>query len=102
MSALHRTTKAEPDAVVPGAVTHGTSADTSFIDLVTAEEDWVRREFDELIAAGWDGFPPNRNTSNAAHEPRRTGPRSRPTHDRPAYDAPARAQWRRPSRGPPG
>ena len=89
--------------VVPDAVTHGTSVDTSFIDLVTAEEDWVRREFDELVAAGWGGSrPPSPPTRNGAYEPRRSGRRKLPTHRRPAVDAPARTIRRTPARGPPG
>src|SRR5690349_25060907 len=73
---------------LPGAVAHDTSAGTAWIDdtwldLVLAEEDWVRREFDELIARGWGGRGLSRPpTSRGAHEPRRPTPRYGPTHHR--------------------
>ena len=93
---------AVPSGHVPGAVTHGTSAATSFIDLVLAEDDWVRREFDELVEAGWGGSRPTcPRTRQGAHEPRRSGPRSRLTNDHRPAQASARAPWRTPSRGPP-
>jgi hypothetical protein len=42
----------------PGcAVTHGI-ADTEFVDLLLADDEWVRREFDAVVAAGWDGAVP--------------------------------------------
>jgi hypothetical protein len=89
---------------VPGAVTHGTSsaAGTSFIDLVCAEEDWVRQEFDELVAAGWGGSaPPCPDSAQGTHEPRRFGATFRPTlHRRPGPGL-ARSLWRASSRAPP-
>src|SRR3954451_3801201 len=85
------------------AVTHGTSAEASWIDIVLADDEWVRREFDELIAYGWGGSgtlrPP---TNNGAHEPRRPTPRHRPTHRGPAAaQAPTAAARRTPARSPP-
>src|SRR3954471_11127275 len=85
------------------AVTHGTSAEASWIDIVLADDGWVRREFDELIAHGWGGsgalHPP---TEHGAHEPRRSTPRHRPTHRRPAAaPAPALSSHGTPARAPP-
>jgi hypothetical protein len=34
------------------------SLDEAFLDLVTADDDLVRAEFDALIAASWDAPPP--------------------------------------------
>ena len=87
----------------PGAVTHSTAAEEDWIDILLADDEWVRREFDELIAHGWGGsgslHPP---TNQGAHQPRRTPPRHRPTH-RPAAAAPAptRISSRTPARAPP-
>jgi hypothetical protein len=53
-----RETNTQADCNFPGAVTHDTLASTTWIDIVLAEEDWVRREFDELIAHGWGGSGP--------------------------------------------
>jgi hypothetical protein len=90
-------------STVPGAVTHGTSASASWIDIVLADDEWVRREFDELIAHGWGGsgaLP--RPTHRGAHEPRRSTPRFRRTHQRPPVSAAsAGAPHRSPARAPP-
>jgi hypothetical protein len=85
----HAATTADPG--LPGAVTHSTSADTTWIDrwveLVLAEEDWVRREFDELIAYGWGGSGPSLPpTSQGTHQPRRPTPRHGPTRHRSPVD----------------
>ena len=58
----------------PGcAVTHGI-ADTEFVDLLLADDEWVRREFDALVAAGWDGaVPTGPEASQGARWPRRPG-----------------------------
>src|SRR3954468_22008985 len=86
-----------------GVVTHGTSADPSWIDIVLADDEWVRQEFDELIAHGWGGSgtrqPP---TEQGAHQPRRPTPRLRSTPRRFAVaPAPARAAPRSAARAPP-
>jgi hypothetical protein len=88
----------------PGEVTHCPSAEASWIEIVLADDEWVRREFDELIAHGWGGSgasPPP--TSRGAHQPRRSTPRDRPT-DRhsAAASAPAGNSRRTPARAPPG
>jgi hypothetical protein len=94
------------DSVPPrgllGAVTHGTAADAAFLDIVFADEEWLRREFDELVEAGWGGSRPTcPRIRQGAHGPRRSGPRSRPVPvQRPAETTPFVA-WRAPARGPP-
>ena len=80
------------------------SVDASWIDLVLADDEWVRQEFDELIAHGWGGSgalrPP---TGNRSHEPRRSRPRQRPTQRRfAAAPGSAPTQFRTPARAPPG
>jgi hypothetical protein len=101
MAAQIRTAHSAP--TTSGAVTHSTAAEASWIDIVLADDDWVRREFDELIAHGWGGsgalHPP---TNQGAHQPRRTTPRHRPTHQpAAAAPAPARISSRTPARAPP-
>ena len=61
------------------AVTHG-SGSREFIDLIAADEDWVRQEFDAIVAAGWGGtVPPCPVPNQGAHWPRRPGYDDRPT-----------------------
>ncbi len=89
------------------AVTHGTRTGShwkeAWIDLLLADEDWVRREFDELINHGWGGDgrrqPP---TTQGTHHPRRPWTRHRPTHQlgSPIWTS-AGPTWRVPTRGPP-
>ena len=101
MSTHHRLVSLGP--VLSGAVTHDASVDTRFIDIVTTEEDWVRREFDELVAAGWGGScPPCPETAQGTHEPRRSGTQHRPTHLRPHDQVLSRILGRASSRAPPG
>ena len=62
---------------VPRAVTHGAQATSTeaWLDLVVAEDDWVRREFEEVVAAGWDGEvptePPTARGGGRPQRPRR-------------------------------
>jgi hypothetical protein len=61
------------------SVTHRTASTVEFVDLLVADDDWVRREFDAIVAAGWgDAGSPPQAPRQAAHRPRRVG-----THDRP-------------------
>jgi hypothetical protein len=61
------------------AVTHGTRSE-EFVDLIAADEDWVRREFDAIVAAGWGGAVPSCPAPRqGAHWPRRPGYNNRPT-----------------------
>ena len=59
---------------VPRAVTHGAQATSmeAWLDLVVAEDDWVRREFEEIVAAGWGGEGPSAPpTARGGGRPRR-------------------------------
>ena len=78
---------------VPRAVTHGALATSAeaWLDLVVAEDDWVRREFDEIVAAGWGA----RGTVRAADRARRWPTASAATTPSPV--ARARAQDQRPA-----
>jgi|tagenome__1003787_1003787.scaffolds.fasta_scaffold18044690_2 hypothetical protein len=79
------------------------TTDASWIDIVLADDEWVRREFDELIAHGWGGsgtlHPP---TKQGADEPRRSTPQHRPARQQFAgTSGPAPASSRTPARAPP-
>jgi hypothetical protein len=74
MRARVPTTRSAP--VTPGAVAHGAAMEAAWIDLVVADDEWVRREFDELVAHGWGGGSATRPpTRRGAHGPRRRRPR---------------------------
>ena len=73
------------------------------MDLLVAEDDWVRREFDDIVAAEWGGSgPTSPRTQKGAHEPRRSGPRSRPSHDDDLLELVVSATRWAHQRGPPG
>jgi len=55
-----------------------TEARMEFAELVCGDPDLLRQEFDELIAASWDGPPPDRPPS----PPRRPAPLGRRGHRR--------------------
>ena len=40
------------DSAARCAVTHGTEAAAEFADLLVADDEWVRREFDAIVATG--------------------------------------------------
>jgi len=92
------------DGVAPAAdlaASRSTEA-VEFADLLVGDDEWVRREFDAIVAAGWGGAPPPCPAPpQGAHWPRRPGYGDRPTpatrpNDRLAWGAaPAR------QRGPP-
>lgn len=98
MSARHAST---PD--IPSVVTHDAPVATEWMDLLVAEDDWVRREFDELIEAGWGGSPPTSpRTRQGAHEPRRSGSGTRPSQSLQVGQLEmGRAERQAPCRGPP-
>jgi hypothetical protein len=57
------------DSVAGCAVTHRTEA-VEFADLLVADDEWVRREFDAIVAAGWGGVvPPRPAPIQGAHRP---------------------------------
>ncbi len=67
-----------------GAVTHGTPTQEpaleSWVDLLLADEEWVRREFEDIVAAGWGGaVPPSPAPIQGTRWPRRPGHDDRPT-----------------------
>ena len=83
------------------AVTHGTDA-MELVDLLVADEEWVRREFDAIVAAGWGGMdPPCPARRQGAHWPRRPGSDHRPTPVRRSSDLLAEARAPAQQRGPP-
>ena len=89
---------------VPRAVTHGAQATSTeaWLDLVVAEDDWVRREFEEVVAAGWDGEVPSEQPT-ARGNGRPQGPqrhRRRWLVSEPATNAPRPPAGAR-ERGPP-
>jgi hypothetical protein len=63
------------------------SADTtleSWVDLLVADDEWVRREFEDIVAAGWgSGTPRDPPTIRRSERPRRRGHESRLISDRP-------------------
>ncbi len=62
-----------------GAVTHDTIA-AELVDLLVADDEWVRREFDVLVAAGWSSeVPPRPAPEQGARWPRRPGYEHCPT-----------------------
>jgi len=61
------------------AVTQGTPTVDAWVDLLVADDDWVRREFEEIVAAGWGGqIPPPPAPRQSARRPRPPGPVARP------------------------
>lgn len=83
-----------------------TASPLDLADLVCADPDLVRREFDDLIAASWDAPPPDRPRLPRRCPPRRPAPIGRRRHrrtawaSRPAEGAGAAAAPAR-ERGPP-
>jgi hypothetical protein len=60
------------------AVTHDVATSESWMDLLVADDEWVRREFEDIVAAAWGGAgPPCKRTSRGSHQPRWRGPRRR-------------------------
>ncbi len=91
------TDSARPSGTARGAgarcaVTHGTpTRDTtwrttleSWVDLLLTDEEWVRREFEDIVAAGWgDAVPPSPAPIQGSQRPRRPGYDDRPTPGHP-------------------
>ena len=71
-------------ASAPAAVTNRTptleATLESWVDLLLADEEWVRREFEDIVAAGWGGaVPPRPAPIQGSHRPRRPRYDDRPT-----------------------
>jgi hypothetical protein len=90
----------------PGAVTHGTppldKTPESWVDLLLADEEWVRREFEDIVAAGWGGaVPPSPAPFQGSHRPRRPRYDDRPTPGFPPEQRHLEDGARPHQRGPP-
>lgn len=89
-------------SAVECAVTHGTLAG-EFVDLLVSDDEWVDREFDALVEAGWGGDAPARPAPlqgpRGPRRPRRSC-RSTPAHHlgEPRRGSSGRAQQRGPPR----
>jgi len=84
------------------AVTHGTPTVEEWVDLLVADDDWVRREFEEIVAAGWGGeVPPPPAPHQGARRPRRPGYDARPAPVHQPTDLLAENEARGRQRGPP-
>ena len=54
----------------------GASTDEAFLDIVCAEDDWLRSEFEAIIGASWPVVPPRPRRGSWPERPRPTpGPR---------------------------
>jgi len=79
------------------------SLDEELVDLVCADEQWLREEFDAIVAREWAAEPPAATPRDAAPRPDQASPRpatgdSAPPRRRPRR--PAVGRWRR-ERSPP-
>jgi hypothetical protein len=66
-----------PPTLHPDGFKATRSTDEQFLDLLLADEDLLRAEFDAIIAAEWPGQPPGRPGRGARAERRPGGPRRR-------------------------
>ncbi len=90
---------AHPD--VGCTVTHDTRA-VELLDLLVADDEWVRAEFDAIVEAGWGGAVPQCPAPHqGAHLPRRPGDKRRPTPARPPRELLIPATIPVHQRGPP-
>ncbi|HET9858311.1 MAG TPA: hypothetical protein VFQ19_00910 [Nocardioidaceae bacterium] len=47
-----------------------TTTEPEFVDLLCADDDWVRQEFEELVASGWGSEqPPSRHIAERRRRP---------------------------------
>ena len=83
------------------AVTHD-ACDAEFMDLLVADDEWVDREFEALVSAGWGGdVPPRPASRQGAHWPRRPGYDRRPRPVRRPSTVPVKPGVPVYGRGPP-
>ena len=66
-----------PPTLQPDGFKATRSTDEQFLDLLLADEDLLRAEFDAIIAAEWPGQPPGRPGRGARAERRPGGTRRR-------------------------
>jgi hypothetical protein len=71
-----------------------------FLAVVFADQEWVRSEFDALIAAEWPNPPPRPATPPPRTSPRSTAGAVRARKTAPDLDVPRQPRWRR-CRSPP-
>ena len=98
-----------PSGVAPARVVVAHSAATrdtvleSWVDLLVADDEWVRQEFEDIVAAGWgSGVPPSPPTIQRSERPRRRGYDHRPTPGLRPEQTHVGASARPCQRGPPG
>ena len=93
-------------ASAQGAVTHDTptleKTLESWVDLLVADDEWVRREFEDIVAAGWGGaVPPRPAPIQGSHRPRRPRYDDRPTPVHPPVQPSPEGSALARQRGPP-
>jgi hypothetical protein len=64
------------DSVVPDL--EEVATDEAFVDLVCADDDLVRAEFEAIVAASWVGPPPGPTLVPTPRPPERRPPRGEP------------------------
>jgi hypothetical protein len=62
-------------AICPSGVAATRGVEEQFLELVLADEELLRAEFDAIIAAAWSGPPPSPPPRRIAGEPASTGDR---------------------------
>ena len=83
------------------AVTHDAKV-VEFVDLLVADDEWVRSEFEAIVDAGWGGaVPPCPPLDQGAREPRRHRYDGRPTPVQGPCELLARGAAPARQRGPP-
>lgn len=88
-------------SIAGSAVTHDVEA-VEFIDLLVADDEWVRSEFEAIVDAGWGGaVPPCPPPDQGAREPRRHRCDGRPTPVQGPHELLARGAAPARQRGPP-
>lgn len=99
--AMNQRNTANVTAGVADGITRGVSIEEEFLGLVYADEDWLRAEFDAIIAAQWP--PPRERRTGRAGEPGSPQWPAAPMSRGDAHQAWAEVvsrQWRR-ERSPP-
>lgn len=82
-------------------VASGPRVDEQFAAIVCADDEWVRAEFDALVAAAWDDPPATPGPVARPPAAGRPAPRWRPEPERPPRRDVGVEAWAR-QRSPPG